>query len=198
MAETGVSNDFVAKHWQHFPEWQVARAFIPEPTRDRAFDWLALQHEWLQADLIEEAIPRQAKLAWWSEELRGWSRGMRRHPLGMHLQAASNRWAELADALSSPLDIRALARAIALVESDWHGLPVREDLVLAILLAEQDVLAKRSVASVMPEIDGSPRIMAMRSAILSARSKRVGDAVSQPAHPLKALLICWSAARKSN
>ena len=40
-----------------------------------------------------------AKLAWWQEELRGWAKGARRHPLGVRLQKAAVDWNAVADAL---------------------------------------------------------------------------------------------------
>src|SRR3546814_14584469 len=42
-----------------------------------------------------------AKLAWWNEELQGWAKGARRHPLGAVLQPLSAPWTPLAASLLS-------------------------------------------------------------------------------------------------
>ena len=58
--------------------------------------------EWRQAALGgEDPAPGLAKLAWWQDELRGWVRGARRHPLGIALQRQSVDWSTLADGLSA-------------------------------------------------------------------------------------------------
>src|SRR3546814_21010240 len=62
--------------------------FLPDAQRETAFAWFALAQEltdaaWSAAD----APPGLAKLAWWNEELQGWAKGARRHPLGAVLQA---------------------------------------------------------------------------------------------------------------
>lgn len=195
MAKYVVGNDFVAKHWQRFPEWQVASVFVPDSQRDVWFDWLALQNELLLASNLVEETPRAAKLAWWAEELRGWSRGLRRHPLGVSLQSASSHWADLAAVLQANLDLGELANACAQVSSDLSGYGVSATDAHALLGAENDLIAERSISSALPKSSGLPRIMALQSAILAARKGRAD--VAKPLAPMHALLICWNAARKS-
>ena len=50
--------------------------------------------------------PGEAKLAWWAEELQGWSQGRRRHPLGIALQRLPVPWKLLAACLPALLASR--------------------------------------------------------------------------------------------
>ncbi len=99
-------DSFIGKWRARWPEWQVAEAFLPGATRAAWSAWFALRQEladaaWAGAD----PRPGEAKLAWWAEELQGWSQGRRRHPLGAGLQSLPAPWTRLAAAL------RALAAA---------------------------------------------------------------------------------------
>lgn len=98
---------FIAKWTARWPEWAVAEVFVPRNQREVAEAWATLQQElgdaaWAGSD----AIPGQAKLSWWQEELTGWSRGLRRHPLGLVLQRQSAPWAQLGAALTSLAESR--------------------------------------------------------------------------------------------
>lgn len=94
--------DFIAKWRGCWPEWSVAEAFVPEPQRMAAAAWFALRHELTEAAWgFEDPRPGEAKLEWWMEELRGWTRGLRRHPLGTMLQKQPVPWILLADAIPS-------------------------------------------------------------------------------------------------
>lgn len=91
---------FIDKWRARWPEWAIAEAFLPASRREVAQAWLALLQElgdaaWGGAD----PRPGEAKLAWWAEELEGWSRGARRHPLGQPLSSRAASWAALAAAL---------------------------------------------------------------------------------------------------
>jgi phytoene/squalene synthetase len=82
-------------------------------------------------------LPADAKLAWWGEELRDWSRQRSRHPLGRVLEPNRAPWFELAETLpvlirlrERPQDpaaafelVRPLATAVANVESALFGTP---------------------------------------------------------------------------
>lgn len=86
----------------HWPEWAVAEVFVPAGQRKQAMAWFALRDElgdaaWGGSD----PTPGDAKLGWWAEELDGWSRGGRRHPLGITLQPAQVPWANLAACLAA-------------------------------------------------------------------------------------------------
>lgn len=79
--------------------------------------------------------PGEAKLGWWAEELQGWTRGIRRHPLGQVLQRFPVAWSQLAASLPSlrgsrerPVDVddafaqvRGFAEAVATIEHALFG-----------------------------------------------------------------------------
>lgn len=91
---------FLRKWRERWPHWQIALPFVPRQQQLQAEAWFALLAEWRDAALAgEDATPGLAKLAWWQEELRGWSNGVRRHPLGAVLQKQPVHWQTLADAL---------------------------------------------------------------------------------------------------
>ena len=92
--------EFIAKWREHWPEWSVAEAFVPEPQRALASAWFALRHELTEAAWgFDDPRPGEAKLAWWREELQGWAQGRRRHPLGLVLQKQPVPWILLADSI---------------------------------------------------------------------------------------------------
>ncbi|MCE7032817.1 phytoene/squalene synthase family protein [Lysobacter sp. GX 14042] len=93
---------FLDKWRARWPEWPIAEVFVPAAERPRALAWAALVQElgdaaWGGAD----PRPGLAKLGWWQEELRGWERGVRRHPLGLSLLRTGAPWGVLAAALDS-------------------------------------------------------------------------------------------------
>lgn len=91
---------FVAKWRGAWPEWPLVEGFVPAPQRALADAWQALQFEWQEAAWRgDEARPGEAKLLWWIEELEGWAKGVRRHPLGAVLQREAAPWREVARAL---------------------------------------------------------------------------------------------------
>lgn len=98
---------FIDKWRARWPEWKVAEVFVPATQRETALAWAALQQEltdaaWGGSDLR----PGEAKLAWWQEELVGWGRGARRHPLGAVLQRRPAAWSVLAASLPALLASR--------------------------------------------------------------------------------------------
>lgn len=104
IAEAALHGDglghFLDKWRARWPEWAIAEVFVPPAQRQSALAWAALQQElgdaaWGGSD----PRPGEAKLAWWREELLGWGRGARRHPLGEVLQRQPAPWAALAAAL---------------------------------------------------------------------------------------------------
>src|SRR5690606_1453218 len=115
---SGNADEFIAKWQARWPEWGIATAFVPAAQRDTAFAWFALLQEltdaaWGGAD----PTPGLAKLAWGQEELGGWAKGARRHPLGKPLQSAPAPWLALGRALP---DLRAL-------RGDDQGVPAGAD-----------------------------------------------------------------------
>lgn len=109
----GEAEDFVGKWRARWPEWPLAEVFVPPVQRPVVLAWAALQQELLDAAWGgRDARPGELKLAWWMEELQGWSQGRRRHPLGRVLQREPAPWAALAVALPAlgrsrerPLDV---------------------------------------------------------------------------------------------
>jgi hypothetical protein len=102
--------EFIAKWRERWPEWSVAEAFVPESQREVASAWFALRHELTEAAWgFDDPRPGEAKLAWWIEELRGWSQGRRRHPLGAVLQKQPVPWILLADSIPALLASRGAA-----------------------------------------------------------------------------------------
>ncbi|MFZ5635635.1 MAG: phytoene/squalene synthase family protein [Pseudomonadota bacterium] len=93
-------DDFLDKWRGRWPEWRIAGVFVSEAERPVAEAWFALQQEWTDAAWAgADPTPGFAKLGWWQEELQGWSKGLRRHPLGRVLQKRQAPWAQLAAAL---------------------------------------------------------------------------------------------------
>lgn len=121
MSDAGSLASFVDKWRARWPEWRVAEAFVPEAQRETAQAWFALRQELTDAAWGgEDARPGEAKLAWWAEELHGWSQGRRRHPLGLALQRLPAPWQLLATCLPALRASRErqanAAQAIAILE----------------------------------------------------------------------------------
>src|SRR5690606_2960467 len=103
-----------------WPEWAVAEVFLPAVQRARAQAWFALRDELAEAAWGgEDPRPGEAKLGWWAEELDGWARGIRRHPLGLALHKVPAPWAGLAACLpglrasrARPADLDAAVSAL--------------------------------------------------------------------------------------
>lgn len=94
--------DFIDKWLARWPEWTVAEVFVPVAQREAALAWATLQQELTDAAWGgNDPRPGEAKLGWWQEELAGWGRGARRHPLGTVLQRRPAAWAMLAASLPS-------------------------------------------------------------------------------------------------
>lgn len=100
MTDREALRGFVGKWEARWPEWVAAEPFIPAVHRERALAWFALRDELLDAAWSgEDTRPGDAKLGWWAEELDGWSRGARRHPLGTALLKGPAPWTNLAACL---------------------------------------------------------------------------------------------------
>ncbi|GAB1595542.1 phytoene/squalene synthase family protein [Lysobacter claricitrinus] len=103
----GDATAFVAKWRGAWPEWSLVERFVPASQRELVDAWHALQFEWQEATWRgDDARPGEAKLRWWMDELVGWEKGIRRHPLGAVLQKQPVAWAKLAQALSGLLAAR--------------------------------------------------------------------------------------------
>lgn len=100
----------------------MVEVFVPHAQREATLAWMTLLQELTDAAWGgSDPRPGEAKLGWWVEELQGWSRGIRRHPLGQVLQKFPVPWASLAAALPSLRDSRERP-----VDADEAGAQLRE------------------------------------------------------------------------
>jgi len=203
-------------------EWAIAEAFIPAAQRPLAAAWFALLHELTHAAWALEPAPGLAKLGWWQDELNGWAKGIRRHPLGEALLAQPLPWRELATALNglavsretipeNPLaavDLQPLARAIADCEAILFEIPSpaantdsAHHSILTDALAEQALL--RGEAEAATRLHSTPTTAPttalprrLHAAILAGRLHQLRR--GSPVYPLPAwrtLISAWRAAR---
>ncbi|ALN57171.1 hypothetical protein GLE_1819 [Lysobacter enzymogenes] len=157
--------DFAGKWRARWPEWSVAEVFVPRAQRGVAVAWAALQQELTDAAWGgTDALPGEAKLGWWMEELQGWRQGRRRHPLGLALQRQDAPWAALAASLPGLRDSR--ERPGDRGEA-FDGL-----LPLAQACAAIDVSLFDPVPGQLPET----AVPAIQSSLLEARLVLQGDA----------------------
>lgn len=208
------AEEFIAKWRARWPEWGIGSAFLPPPQRDAAHAWLALLQEltdaaWAGAD----ATPGLAKLAWWNEELQGWAKGARRHPLGARLQPLAAPWLELAAALRALQsvreaapgeetdELRPFAEAAARCEAALSGEQADAAAVLRDLQAERLLLqgdaerARRLLSSWLARGSG-PRPRRLQSAFLRQRLRALAaGSPARPPSPPRSLWLAWRAAR---
>lgn len=150
MSDSAALDSFLDKWRARWPEWSVAEIFVSPERRDIAQAWFALLQEFDDVlNVSGDPLPADAKLAWWGEELRGWSAQRSRHPLGRRLEPVRAPWASLADALPAMAAARetpagrdeavaALAAygvAVAAVEADVLGRTPDPEAVVAQVLA---------------------------------------------------------------
>ena len=160
---------FLDKWRARWPEWAVAEVFVPAGQRERAWAWFSLRDELAEAAWGgADPRPGDAKLGWWAEELDGWTRGARRHPLGLVLQKAPAPWTSLASCLPAlrasrerPRDLEAAmfalepyAEAVAGVAQHLFGsaAPAPARNVVVSLLAER-VLGHPDGATPLGDVD---------------------------------------------
>lgn len=107
MSHTTALDSFLDKWRERWPEWPVAETFVPAAQRELAVAWFALLQEFEDAmNIAGDPLPANAKLGWWGEELRDWSRRRSRHPLGRLLEPHIAPWADLAEALPVLIALR--------------------------------------------------------------------------------------------
>lgn len=100
MHTNEATRSFLDQWRAQWPEWTLAEVFVPAAQREVAVSWFALLQIFADAAWGgSDPTPGLAKLAWWQEELRGWAKGARRHPLGESLQPQPAPWQALADAM---------------------------------------------------------------------------------------------------
>ncbi len=220
---------FIRKWRERWPEWGIAEAFVPRAQRAPVLAWFALLQELHEAAWAgAEAAPGLAKLAWWQEELRGWARGARRHPLGQALQRIDAGWEELGLALAALPSTRdpapgetqhaglrtwagaALASEARLFGGQDPGEPALDALVDGLrierALSRGDLEAALALRPALDAAAGSAlsRPRRLRNALLHERLRALA-AAAPPAGtpgprvpPLRILWSAWRAARAGN
>jgi phytoene/squalene synthetase len=213
MNRTDGASSFIDKWRARWPEWTQAMAFLPAAQRDDVAAWFALLQELTDAAWGgDDPTPGLAKLAWWQEELQGWAKGARRHPLGDALQTRTAPWAMLARALPALRASRvrpgesasvpaadAFAQAVADCEAAlFDGRNARDaaPLVAASLAAEHALLHPGTLAatsSTPPRVEAAAasRVRRIHAALAFARLRHAG----RPLPPLRTLFAAWRAAR---
>lgn len=214
-AGTEATRSFQDKWRALWPEWALAEVFVPAAQRDSAAAWFALLQEFADAAWGgSDPAPGLAKLAWWQEELRGWAKGARRHPLGEVLQPQPAPWQALADAMGVlrhrelPADagaalaaMQGFGTAAAQVEAAlFGGQPSHSAAPLAMLAPWGVALggAANAVALMEASRDLHPasRPSRLLNALLALRlSKAARDGQWQPAGRWSSLWALWRAAR---
>ncbi len=222
-------DSFIDKWRARWPEWGIAEAFLARPLRTPVAAWFSLLQELHDAAWAgAEPAPGLAKLAWWQEELRGWSRGARRHPLGEALQRLDADWDALGQALArlpatrEPLTPDDGARALqawaagvlhceaALFggrspgpEGPGSGL-FSDALRIERALARGNLDAALALRATLEAAPGAAmgRPRRLRQAMLRERLRVLAaqrpDALRRPVPPLRMLWASWRAARGGN
>ncbi len=224
MTDTTDLDDFLDKWRGRWPEWRIAQVFVPEPQRPLVEAWFALLQEWTDAAWAgDDPTPGAAKLGWWQEELRGWSKGVRRHPLGRVLQKQPAPWSTLAEAMPalssvreplrawSPPDearvaLKPLADAVATCESVLFASQGGQGDAFSILAAhalwhrEDDGTAGRArdwaaLLAAQPAARAATRPRRIHDALTTGRLRRLaGSGDITALPPLAALWRSWRAA----
>lgn len=191
-----------------WPEWQVAENFIAAETRDIAAAWFMLVGELAAAAWgSSDPTPGLAKLGWWQEELRGWAKGLRRHPLGLALQKQAVEWSDFADSLGvlrdrdlagadEPAALAALQpflTATAWVERQLFGEAARDSAALQ-LLRTLRVSAGLPVPAAAA-LRGGPRPRRLFDALAMARANAVRNGDAIVVSRWRTLVLAWRAAR---
>lgn len=222
MADNASLDSFLDKWRAQWPEWAVAGVFLPAAQRRRAQAWLALRGELTEAAWGgEDPTPGAAKLGWWEEELAGWSRGARRHPLGLVLQKLPVDWRTLAAAIPALRASRApegdratalrglesFAQAQAALSAALFDAPspastqaMAEALLVewVLRLPERGVPAEGTDVTgllALPPPRGGARAERIQAALVRGRLRRLARGRHGPMPPLAALFAAWRAAR---
>lgn len=201
--------DATLADWRtHWPEWQIAGNFITAESNEISMAWFNLLGELARAAWGgNDPTPGLAKLGWWQEELRGWARGIRRHPLGLALQKQPANWAAFADTLGTLRDralidaepqaaITALQPFLAAIRDVERGLfgDSARDSDLSQLWRSLRVMGGLPVVAVNLQ-RGGPRPRRIFDALAMARANaaRTGDAIV--VSRWRTLVTAWRAAR---
>lgn len=201
--------DATLADWRaRWPEWPVAETFIAAESREAAIAWFMLLGELAHAAWGgSDPTPGLAKLGWWQEELRGWAKGMHRHPLGRALQKQAVAWPAFADSLGALRDralgtagedvavaaLQPFLEAIRRVERQLFGEAARAS-DPAQLLRTLRVSAGLPATTGKPRRGGpGPRRVFDALAMARANAARDGDAIRLSRW--RTLALAWHAAR---
>lgn len=165
MTDSTALDSFLDKWRYRWPEWRVAEVFVPAHQREPAVAWFTLLQEFEDAmNIVGDPTPADAKLAWWGEELRDWSRRRSRHPLGRMLEPHEAPWFDLAEALPALVRLRERPRdmmsAFAAAQPLAQAMVAVEDRLLDHAEAQSPVLRAQAIccqllASRLSAIGGS-------------------------------------------
>lgn len=197
-------DDFLDKWRTRWPEWRIAQPFVADAQRVRVEAWFALLQEWTDAAWAgDDPTPGFAKLGWWQDELQGWAKGGRRHPLGRVLQKQSAPWAALATTLPALQAIREPLRrwdAPEALAPAMHALAdAMADCERALFMEAETAASTRASAEsgsgafgllalhalwhrdaagdAMPQRTWAARLAAMPSSRAATRPRRIHDAL---------------------
>lgn len=224
MSDAEALQEFLNKWRGHWPEWAVAEVFLPAAQRAQARAWLALRSELLEAAWGgEDPTPGAAKLGWWEEELAGWARGARRHPLGLALQKCPVDWRALVEAIpalrasrvpdvdcASALAVlmpfaqaqTAIAAGLCAAPSATSAQASAEALLQewVLHLPERGVVATGtdvpSLLALAP-MQGGARVERIHAALVRERLRRASRGQAGALPPLAVVWASWQAARRS-
>lgn len=214
---------FLGKWHARWPEWAIGVAFVPEARRDAVAAWLALRDELAEAAWGGgDARPGEAKLAWWGEELRGWAKGARRHPLGFALQPLPADWKGLAAnlpalaasrgagsveaAAAAAMPFAAGAESVARQLFDAGGADAAQAEALSLLgerlLREAGAQSDADVAAAAcdllatwPRAAAGARPLRVHRAFVQRRLRRLAANKTPTAGRIASLFDAWNAAR---
>ncbi|TCT26002.1 phytoene/squalene synthase family protein [Thermomonas haemolytica] len=222
MSDAAALEAFLEKWRARWPEWAIAQVFLAPAERPLAQAWLALRAELAEAAWGgEDPTPGAAKLGWWEQELHGWARGARRHPLGLALQKQPVDWAALATALPAlrlrrvPEGDRAatlaglapLAAVLAQLSARLFAVTTAStpeamaEALLAewvLLLPQRGVPAAGTALSdllALPALRAGARSERIQAGLVRARLRRLAAGRRPPLPAPLALLTAWRAAR---
>lgn len=191
-----------------WPEWEIAENFIAGELRDAAIAWFMLLGEFAEAAWGgRDPTPGLAKLGWWQEELRGWAKGMRRHPLGLALQKQAVMWPAFADSLGVLRDrdlahadeqaavsaLQPFLAAIRLVERQLFGEAARDSDLLQLLRTLRVSAGMPVAAGKLRRGGPGPRRVFDMLAMARANAARSGDAIRLSRW--RTLVLAWRSAR---
>ncbi len=222
MSDAAALEAFLEKWRARWPEWAIAEGFLAPAERPLAQAWLALRAELLEAAWGgEDPTPGAAKLGWWEEELRGWARGARRHPLGLTLQKQPLDWVALAAALPvlrlrrvpegdravtlagrMPLAavLAPLSARVFVGGAGASAEALREALLVewVLLLPQRGVPAAGTALPdllALPALRAGARAERIHAALVRARLRRIAGGRRPPIPAPVALLAAWRGAR---